>query len=60
MCNFSCIIKKGMNVHMRGKHVNIEQIDWNIKEKDSKTCEFCDINFSVKSLLNSILGGNMC
>ena len=40
MCDFRNIFKKGLNVHIRRKHGNIEPIDGNMKEKDSKIVRF--------------------
>ena len=40
MCDFRNIFKKGLNVHIRRKHGNIELIDGNMEEKDSNIVSF--------------------
>ena len=43
--DFKGVIKNGLNVHMRRKHDNIEQISCYRMEKISPTYKFCGIIF---------------
>ena len=45
ICDFKSVSKKGLDVHMRRKHGNIEQLDRNIEDKNSTTCELCDTKY---------------